>query len=484
MVHVSRRTALRSFGVALAWLWAARRGPEREPKRDRDQGGPSVALELGGARQTSILASGYTAGAESTDLIGLNRSSSRSMTRPTSYPASPHNTSGFNKWTIEDLDHGHTYFWQLTRNDTPYGPVVRARTLRAVGKPCTTRIAGGGCAQAVSDTTAAFADAVAWGYDRFVHFGDDGYPEDLDTTLESHERAYALALMQPGRRLIQRAGAVDKLISDHDCNQTANSPKMGNEPNYDDPVTAASLLAWADVVPVPMDDPQRRGRYWSSIEGNVRFIYTDTRSLDRTNVLAAPIAPDDPTTTMLGESQLAWLKAEIEAAAAARQFCQIFTDPGWNGTAEVNPRTGIIMRSNSDKWCAYIHERDQISDFIKTTYAAHGKGLNAAIAHSDTHAIQYDETHERNGLVIWCCGPLDQGVHALPTFKENYDSTFPSWAKEDEPARGTRKNMYQQMTWSEDASHQLTLTVTGRNCTPTDPNTPRNLHTLQRQYQL
>ena len=274
------------------------------------------------------------------------------------------------------------------------------------------------------------------------------------------------------------------MISDHDCNQTSTSPRAGNEPNYNDPVTATSLLAWADVVPVPMDDPERRGRYWSCVEGNVRFIYTDTRSLDRTDVLAAPIPPDDPTSTMLGESQLAWLKAEIKAAARAGQFTQIFSDPGWNGTAEVNPATGIMLRSNSDKWCAYIHERDLISDFIKATYEAHGKGINAAIAHSDTHGIQQDATHERNGILVWCCGPLDQGVHVLPTFMENYDYTYPSWAKASEDARKIRKNMYQRMTWSEDADHRLTLTVTGRNCTPADRGTPRSLRTLTKEYLL
>jgi phosphodiesterase/alkaline phosphatase D-like protein len=478
----SRRKALQAVGGLVAWLVLPHDGSERRATRPTTE--RSCALELGGARQTSILASGYTGAALPSDLIGLIRSSSPAMRFPTSYGAASHNACGFNKWTVDDLAPGRTYYWQLTRNGSPYGPIVRARTLRAVGVPCTIRIAGGGCQRSSPSSAAAFADAVAWGYDRFVHFGDDGYPNDLDTTLDTHERAYARAMTDPARLLIQVAGAVDKIVSDHDCNQTSTSPKEGNSPNYHDPVTAASLRAWADVVPVPMHDPRRRGRYWSCVEGNVRFVYTDTRSLDRTDVLAAPIAPDDPTSTMLGKHQLSWLKSEIHTAATAGQFVQIFTDPGWNGTAEVNPETGVIVRSNSDKWCAYTYERDQISDFIKTSYAAHGKGVNAAVAHSDTHAIQQDATHERNGMLAWCCGPLDQGVHALPTFCESYDYTFPGWAKDGIAVRHVQKKMYQQMTWAEDSEHRLTLTVTARNCTPKDRGTPRSLRTLTKVYML
>ena len=187
---------------------------------------------------------------------------------------------------------------------------------------------------------------------------------------------------------------------------------------------------------------------------------------------------------MLGADQLAWFKSEIWAAAAAGQFSQIFTDPGWNGRADVDIVTGIIVRSNSDKWCAYISERDEISDFIKESYAAHGKGVNAAIAHSDTHGIQQDETDEKNGILVWCCGPLDQGVHILPTFHANYDYTFPEWAANDQADRNVQKKMYQQMTWAEGPEHQLTLTVTARNCTPKDPGTPLSLRTLTKVYTL
>jgi hypothetical protein len=183
---------------------------------------------------------------------------------------------------------------------------------------------------------------------------------------------------------------------------------------------------------------------------------------------------------MLGATQLHWLLKEIDTAAASGQFLCIFSDTGWYGTAALGDN-GRIMVSNSDKWIAYTFERDLISDHIATAYDAYGKGVNAMVVCSDTHALQQDSgATQRNGLASIVCGPFDQHAHALPAFVSAYEWTFPPDA--DSGGVKPRQRSYQRLTFDEKVPGRLTVTAVARDCTPGDG--PRTRRKLVRTYEL
>lgn len=425
---------------------------------------PGMALWAGDATQRTVEITGYTGNVESGGRVGLITALNEEMTDGVvDYPPAVHNPSGFNKWSVDRLQPGTTYWYRLLVNGVRKGPLCKFRTLRPVGVPCEITIAVGGCKRDDA-SDAAFRDIVAWVPDRVMNLGDMGYPRVLTTDPATHEANWARQLVNPPMKQIQAQGCVDYIASDHDTTGGADNP-----PDFDNPVSAANLRAWADMVPARMADPRRprRARYRSEVEGNVRFVKLDTRNQDRTDVRnegGPPIPPSDPNSTMLGRNQLDWLYEEIDQAAAAGQFLCIFSDPGWYGTAEIDGDFRIKV-SNSDKWIAYIHERNLISDYIAAAYAAVGKGVNALVICSDTHALQQDNgAHQRNGLASVVCGPFDQNIHALATFVESYEWTYPAHA--DEHRQLGRQQSYQRLTFREAPAGTLTVTAVARDCTP------------------
>ncbi len=102
-----------------------------------------TALWAGDATQTTVEITGYTGSVAATDLVGLRTALNPGMTEGVvDHPPAFHNASGFNKWSVRGLEPGRKYWHRLLVNGIPHGPVCRFRTLRPVGVPCTTTIAG------------------------------------------------------------------------------------------------------------------------------------------------------------------------------------------------------------------------------------------------------------------------------------------------------------------------------------------------------
>lgn len=426
--------------------------------------------------EVSYYGESYPSGATSVpisgaDLIGMKTATNFAMsTGVVTYSGAPRNAAGWRKFAVTGLTAGSTYYHQMTVNGTLVGQVSKFKTLQTANVACTTKLAVYSCTRDNPSSAAVATDMATFAPNRAIMLGDRGYPNDLSDspTALTHERNWALQVTDPSSMAVQSLCAEEYIISDHDVNGTGAS----NRPNFNDPITAENLVEWAAVVPARMVDARtpKRARYRSYIEGHVRYILLDTRSLDKTD-RAGSSDLNSTSATMLGLTQLNWLKAEIDAASLAGQFCAIFSDPAWNGTlVEGDGLTdGKIAVSYSDKWPAYPYERDLISDYIKASYLAHGKGMNAAKFSGDTHAMQQDDgTHEKNGMRAFVCGPFHQRVHAH--FMSSYDRTFPLNA--DAPGALPYKMMYQQVTFAEAPAGTLTMTVVGRNCTPNDSGTP------------
>lgn len=427
----------------------------------------------GDATQSTVEIAGYTNGVAS---VGLAVSANPDLSDATLRTGEPPNAGGWNRWSLSGLTAGTRSYYQL-RDTTdeadpePIGDVGSFRTLQAEGMPCTTRIAVGSCAQTAPTNTAAFDDIVAWAPDRTVHLGDFGYPFDLSRNPVRHMNNWSRNSVDPGIHGVQTAGCMDYIISDHDGNGTGSS----NLPTYNDPVVKASLAAWQQVVPARMEDTQAppHGRWRAEVEGNVRFVKLDTRSIDRTDVTRAAVDPASPGSTMLGAAQLAWLKDQIAAAAAAHQLVILFTDSAWNGTTPGPP----IPASFSDKWPSYQYERDLISDYA----AAHGVQL--FIVFGDSHGLQQDDgSNEKNGFAAICCGPFDQNLHMH--YQDSYQWSYPDGiADYGGPYRPAQQ--YQRLTITqEDGSSSVTVMAEARDCSPVVDGTPRTVRTMVKTYDL
>jgi hypothetical protein len=176
---------------------------------------------------------------------------------------------------------------------------------------------------------------------------------------------------------------------------------------------------------------------------------------------------------MLGAGQLDWLKAQIDAAVAARQLIVLMSDSAWNGTSPGPP----IPVSFSDKWPSYIFERDLISDYAATA------GAQMFIVFGDSHGLQQDDgANEKNGFASICCGPFDQELHMH--YQDSHQWNYPAGILEDGgPYRHAQQ--YHRLTIAQEPGSQvITVTADARDCSPVVDGTPLTVRTMTKTYLL
>lgn len=427
-------------------------------------------LWTGDATQTTVEVSSHTEGASS---VGLAISPSPDMSDATFFQSFPPNPVGWNKWSVSGLSPGTRYYASaVDSNGVFFGSRATFWTLQPIGVPCTIRLAAASCAKAPTNP-AAFNDIVAWAPDRFMHLGDFGYPQNLSDNPYTHMRNWAKQGADVGIRAIQDRMCMDYIASDHDT----NGGRVGNRPSYHDVITQASIAAWREVVPARMEDPREppMARFRADIEGNIRFVKLDTRSLEKSDVQHPRVPPNWPGSTMLGQYQLDWLKAQIDAAVDQRQFILVYSDTAWNGVSPWTP-LGIPL-TYGDKWPSYLYERDAISDYVASA------GAKMFIVHGDTHGLQQDDgTNEKNGYAVICSSPLDAGIHMhyQDWYQWNYPSNFPEGGG---PYRHAQQ--YQRLTIAQDPDTLVvTVTAEARDCSTEAAQTPRTVRTMVKQYEM
>jgi len=475
---INRRELFRAAGATVAALVSLQLPFQRDQtqssaSRLRHKSTPldvSSSSWSGDATQTSVQISAHTAGATS---VGLAVSLASDMSNATFLPSALPNTAGWNKWSVPGLSPGTRYYHQLTdtppdQGQQPLGEVSTFSSLRPTGAPCTTRLAVGCCQHNDNPVTYAFDDIVAWAPDRFVHLGDLGYPNNLSTDPVTHMNNWSLSCSHPGVDAVQAIGCMDYIASDHDTNGSGQS----NRPNYRDPITAANIQAWKEVVPARMEDTTKsgpHGRYRADVEGNVRFVKLDTRSLDKTDTTTRSTDPRSSKSTMLGSTQLKWFQSQISQAVAQHQLLIVFSDCAWVGTSPGPP----IPVSFSDKWPSYIFERDLISD-----YAAR-LGAKMFILFGDSHGLQFDDgTHEKNGFASICVGPLDSPLHMH--FQDSYQWNYPAGIDEGGgPYRDAQH--YVRLTIADNGASTITVTADARDCSR-ETGGPRTVNTMVKTY--
>jgi alkaline phosphatase D len=186
-----------------------------------------------------------------------------------------------------------------------------------------TRIAFGSCVH--QDKPQPIWDAVLrYRPDLFVFAGDNVYGDLSPGAANGLREAYAGAARVEGYRRLRAEVPVLATWDDHDYGQN----DAGGDFPYKDQAKALFLEFWD----VPGDDPRRArdGVYDARIYGpagmRLQVILLDTRSfrspLRRKPAAASgpgPYAPDpDPSKTMLGEAQWAWLGEQLRRPAEVR----------------------------------------------------------------------------------------------------------------------------------------------------------------------
>ncbi len=220
-------------------------------------------------------------------------------------------------------------FWMTVRRlniwatTTAFMVVVSLAAAVAEQQPLS-RIAFGSCADQ-NHQQPIWSRIFAYDPDLFIFAGDNVYGDDRSGTLKELRGAYARALKIPAISRLRATRPVLATWDDHDFGM--------NDAGRDFPNKRASEELFLTHWSVAEDDPRRRrdGVYHEATFGpvgrRVQIILLDTRffrsPLMVTDERGAPgkehYMPDrDPSKTMLGKAQWAWLREQLLKPAALR----------------------------------------------------------------------------------------------------------------------------------------------------------------------
>jgi alkaline phosphatase D len=160
--------------------------------------------------------------------------------------------------------------------------------------------------------------------DVFVFLGDNVYADTTDPVELS--AAYAKLGAQPGYQKLRKATRVLATWDDHDYGQ--------NDVGAEHPIKEQSKQIFLDFFGVPRDSPRRErdGVYHAEVFGppgrRVQIVLLDTRfnrsplvfKEDETDRIDGGryLPSDDPSATILGARQWAWLEEQLRVPAQVR----------------------------------------------------------------------------------------------------------------------------------------------------------------------
>ena len=234
-------------------------------------------------------------------------------------------------------------------------------------------VAMGSCWNPAITGTPAFSRILAQDPTVFLHLGDWNYTNSESTSQASHRADMeAQITADSGLRSLLASVPTTYVKSDHDGDANEKGPGVWTAPNR------AATLQMFPYPPRPNSD----GLYHSFVIGRARFICIDTRYLGNNS------------TTLLGATQLAWLKAEFEQPEPLKFF--VMDGPWISDEPAGDPAT-------DDSWPTFAAERQAIADH----WTAHGVGQLIAL-HGDQHAISADNgaNNPWGGFPSFCAAPL------------------------------------------------------------------------------
>jgi alkaline phosphatase D len=175
--------------------------------------------------------------------------------------------------------------------------------------------------------------------DIFFWIGDNVYADTLDPDIirEEYRRQRDVPGLQPILHHVSHLAVWD----DHDYGL--------NNHDRTNPIKQGAYEAFVQYWANPAYGlPEVKGVFFKYTWGRVDFFFLDDRWYRD-----PAEAPDVPGKTMLGGGQLAWLKSELETSGAV--FKVLVSGSGFS--VEKGP--------GGDSWAAYLHERNELFDFIR-----------------------------------------------------------------------------------------------------------------------
>lgn len=203
------------------------------------------------------------------------------------------------------------------------------------------------------DKPAPILDAIPKSHpDLFVFLGDNIYGDSDDIAVLKSK--YAMVDAMSGFAALRATCPLLAIWDDHDMGK--------NDAGVEYPQKQASKKLMLDFFNEPKDSPRwlHDGiydvRYYASSGKTVQIVLLDTRwfrsqlKRDPTTTATRYISNEDPTLTMLGEAQWAWLKTTLSKPADLRIIAssiQVISD-----------------QHRFEKWANFPHERTRLLDML------------------------------------------------------------------------------------------------------------------------
>jgi alkaline phosphatase D len=287
------------------------------------------------------------------------------------------------------LEPGEEYYYRFHTTGES-SPVGRFRTARPAGSRETVRIAFFSCQEFIAGFYAAHRDLAAQDVDLVVCLGDYIYEQAFASTdsvnapvreddsaadgeaqtLDEYRRKYTLYHSDANLREVRRQFALVGEWDDHEVednyagDQPGGATKDRRIPFADR--RSNGYRAWFEHMPRRLQSaPQRI--YGSLPLGNAELFTLDTRQYrddqpcnPSDGALSQPCAPtttDDPSRTLMGATQKAWLKGALRASKAT---WKVIANQVMICSLDAPPRNPL----NTDSWDGYGAERQELIDFI------------------------------------------------------------------------------------------------------------------------
>jgi alkaline phosphatase D len=239
------------------------------------------------------------------------------------------------------------------------------RTRTAPARPRPIRIAFGSCARVqLYPEQPVFEAVAAMEPDLFLWLGDNIYADsDSETAFSAlYSRQRNVPALVPLLRSVPQLAIWDDHDFGYNDSDRRNGAKAMTRRLFD--------RWWANPASGLPDTP---GIFFRHSFGPV-----DIFMLDGRYHRDPPSDPDSPAKTMLGVGQKAWLKRELKASKAV--FKILASGTGWT-----------LAEKDGDSWAAYLHERNEILDFIRDERIGGCLGISGDVHQGELNCVPWSE---------------------------------------------------------------------------------------------
>ncbi len=300
------------------------------------------------------------------------------------------------RFELSDLEPETSYQYTVSVGGSLVGERSGLLTTRSSG-PMSFTVAVASCARLGSNGR-VFEKILEMEPDLFISSGDFFYV-DHARTADHFTDAYLQTLTQPAQAALYAAVPIAYVWDDHDFG--------GNDSDSTSPTRQEALDAYHRNVPhYPL--PSVDSVYQSFAIGRVQFVLLDDRSQRDPKA-----ASDGPDKTMLGSTQLDWLRERL-LASEDYALTVIVSQVPWIADQQVG----------ADHWGGYAYERQVIANFIgansidnilMVTGDAHlvaaddGTNTDYSSAGNGSFPLLHAAALDRPGSVKG--GPFSEGMH-------------------------------------------------------------------------